>query len=205
MPRTDPISGCQVMTFPEFLQAEADREGKEPGDIMQEIVQTFDDDNEIMRKNFRDHGNALSILQMDADELCQQWKEDRDRAADQGDFFSDPLPARPVEIIAVLTAEHHQGFGGSSGGFTARVKCDDSKECYAVYGFFSDNGDRMNPPDGGSEIDYYTDPDLTPDERALLATVGNTHIHRDRWWRDYPKDVRKGLEDNGCISRAAVR
>jgi hypothetical protein len=102
MPRKDPITGCDVMTMPEFLQAEADREGTTPVAIMDEIHQSFEDDNALSRKRLTD--DALAILQKDADEIRTHWEE--------GD---EPI-IRATEILVMLDVNYHQSFRGSNGG-----------------------------------------------------------------------------------------
>ena len=74
MPRIDPITGCSVMTFPEFIHGEAEREGKEPHEIMDEIYQSIEDDNEKMRQEYRK--DALKYLQEEAKNLLECWTED---------------------------------------------------------------------------------------------------------------------------------
>jgi hypothetical protein len=175
-------------TMPEFLQAEADREGTTPVAIMDEIHQSFEDDNAKMREQITT--NALAILQKDADEIRTHWEE--------GD---EPI-IRATEILTMLDVNYHQSFRGSNGGFTARVKCDDGKERFAVYSEFYDSGTRMDPPEGGAEVRYYDDCVLSEEEREVLSKMQAAYIDNTTWWKH---SLRKSLEAKGCTSRQGNR
>lgn len=162
MPRIDPITGCSVMTFPEFICGEAEREGKEPHEIMDDIVKTIEDDNEKMRQEYRT--NALKYLQEEAKEQLYCWTEDSKHNGkvdeyNRFDFKTDqyihetrvydagPRPPQPIELIKVIEVGFKQTFKSSSSKIVAKCKADDGKEY--IYNLCRSDwaGSFYEPPD----------------------------------------------------------
>jgi hypothetical protein len=76
MPRKDPISGCMVMTMPEFLNAEAEREGqgRTGGDILQDIMTEMSEDDKRCSEGLKnDHSEIFSILLEDCKSAVDEW------------------------------------------------------------------------------------------------------------------------------------
>lgn len=203
MPRIDPVTGVPVQTFFEFIGEEAKREDKEPQEIMAEIGQIFEDDAKQMKERYQQ--DALNILLRDYEESLKNYNETKQWYADNPEYaadhtFDDTPPPKPVEIITFMEASYKSGFREGGGGFTAKVKCADGKVRYAVFFEWSDSGSRMEPPDGGAEVNYYDEPTLTDAEKTLCERINTTHIHRDNWWKEVPdRDLRKSIEDKGLI------
>lgn len=166
MPRTDPITGCQVMTMPEFLQKEAETEGKEPHEILDEIYSSIEEDNENMRKDLRK--NALGYLQEEAKNLLDCWTEDTKHNGEVSEhnyhdfktgqwitktsvFDAGPRPPQPVSLIDVVDAQHSQTFRSSKTKLVAKCKADDGKEYIYTLRRGDYSGSFYEPPD--SEVD----------------------------------------------------
>lgn len=66
MPRKDPVTGCMVMTMPEFLNAEAEREGKgrTGADILSDIYAEIDADSRREEDRMRDPKEALGQIKL---------------------------------------------------------------------------------------------------------------------------------------------
>jgi hypothetical protein len=201
MPRIDPITGCSVMTFVEFVAAEAAREGKETGDVMDDIFGPLAEDDRRIENEWRDPAKALEIIRAEAELERTAWQESKD--CDPG--YDEPEPPTPVEILAVLGARHSQGLRGSDGVFTARVRCADGSVRYAVHSDYYDGGDRMTPPDGGSETTWYEEPLVGEPERAMLRRVHETFIHREDWYKECDRDAKMKIEIQGLIGQSGAR
>lgn len=65
MPRQDPITGCSVMTMPEFLNSEAEREGKGRcgADILHDIHAELDEDSRKHAQRYKDNP-ALALTEI---------------------------------------------------------------------------------------------------------------------------------------------
>ena len=89
MPRKDPVTGCMVMTMPEFLADEAKREGKGRsggdilGDIMQEMAQA--DEEQAKRIESDPEGTWLEICELcnlssvDVVQSWEYWMDDEEK------------------------------------------------------------------------------------------------------------------------------
>jgi len=169
MPRTDPITGCSVMTFPEFIHGEAEREGKEPHEIMDEIVQSIEDDNEKMRQEYRT--NALKYIQDEAKELLHGWTEDAKHNGqvdkfNRFDFKTDqyihetrvydagPRPPQPIAVIEVVDVDFKQTFRSSGSKIVAKCAADDGKEYTYTLTRSDWSGSFYEPPDCDVELTW---------------------------------------------------
>ena len=154
MPKIDPVTGCEVMTLPEFFNAEAQYEGKgrTGAEVMEEtmtsIHDAFAEDNAHIEADYRDPAKALAILQKLAGEEVRQWfKYEHNR--DSEDLARPPYP---LEVLAVTHAEHSQTLSDSNGKFTARVRCDDGSIRNVSYEFYYYSGTRLDPPDSDESL-----------------------------------------------------
>lgn len=169
MPRIDPITGCKVMTMPEFICGEAEREGKEPHEIMQEISQAIEEDNQKVRDEYRT--NALKYIQEEAKEQLYCWTEDskHNGHVDEHTYFdfkndkwehkttvydAGPRPPQPVSLVEVIQVDFKQTFRSSNSKIVAKCKADDGKE-YTYTLCRSDwAGSFHEPPDCDVQFNY---------------------------------------------------
>ena len=164
MPRKDPVTGCSVMTLPEFLNEEGAREGKTGGEVLDDIFSAFDADSRRVEQSWRDPEVSFSLIQKcHADDLAD-WQSEREwmdglRGTDDewkknvvAEYDADPrnktAPVRPLEVLEVLQAHHHQNFNSSDGYITARVRYEDGRVRHVQWSFTHYNGSRLEPPDG---------------------------------------------------------
>ncbi len=169
MPRIDPITGCSVMTFPEFIHGEAEREGKEPHEIMDEIFGAIEDDNETMRQEMR--ANALKHLQEEAKNILDCWTDDCKHNGQVDEFNrhdfktgewiqekrvydAGPRPPQPIELIEVLDVQHSQTFRSSKAKIVAKCKADDGKEYVYTLCRGDYSGSFYEPPDSEVELTW---------------------------------------------------
>lgn len=138
MPKIDPETGCEVMTFFEFLGAEAKREGKDPADIMDEIAQATAEDNANQEEFYRQPEEALKVL--------KEWVEEDEQWED------DPDMHKPEEVLEILDVRYGGGYSGSKLFILARTRCSDGKERIAEYHYQYWSGSRMEPPDEDGEL-----------------------------------------------------
>lgn len=78
MPRIDPITGCHVMTLPEFLNEEGAREGKTGGEVLDEIFQSLEDDNRSIETEWRKPEVALETLRPMLKNAYDAWVDTKD-------------------------------------------------------------------------------------------------------------------------------
>lgn len=165
MPKIDPVTGCTVMTMAEFLNAEGEREGKTGGEVLDEIVQSLEDDNRQMEAEWRKPEVALSLL-------MPILKRDYDAWVDTERYYNehpelnekpDPEPINPegvVRVIEVLEAKSHQSFRESGGTIVARLEMKKGPAKLVRANWWHDYGTRLDPPDGDEEILEITETQL---------------------------------------------
>lgn len=175
MPRKDPITGCEVMTFFEFAAEEGKRDGKDPGDIMDEIAQATADDNAQMEEHYRNPKEALTVIKewVEGDE---EWRE-------------DPESHCPEEVLEVLKVTSRSGFSGSKLFILARARCEDGKERIVEYHYQYWAGSRMEPPDEDAELrwhnsveDYHSSVEQRKREKAERKK--RSEENRQRWLKE---------------------
>ena len=76
MPRIDPITGCEVMTFGEFLNAEGARDGKTGDEVFEDIMTEMNRANQLERERLMNPAVALEILQLAALDDLEAWRSD---------------------------------------------------------------------------------------------------------------------------------
>ena len=145
MSRKDPISGCMVMTMPEFLTAEAEREGKGRcgGDILADIFSEIDDDTKRCEDELRKPENALEAIKLALKEAEEYWEDE------YGEGTEVP---RVVEVIKILAARVSQTFSASAQRLLAEVRTNDGKLCYVEHSYSHWSGTRMDPPEEDSTL-----------------------------------------------------
>jgi len=149
MPRRDPITGCEVMTTGEFLAAEAEREGKQPHEIWDEIWQALDEDNRRMEGLLRDGEYIYSLLM---EELVPEWEDfvARGYTWEEG----DPHVVNPNRIlkVEVREASHQQNFRGSGGSVEGILFFTDGTARRFSFWWSHSSGSFYEPPDADSEF-----------------------------------------------------
>lgn len=171
MPKIDPVTGCPVLTYSEFLQAEAEREGKTAGDIHREIWDTLAEEDRKQEEEYRNPATALRILvkigqlerwhweelaKHNGEEIrCTHWNVTA-QAYEESVSVSDagPCPPIPTTVLEVLEPNHSERLRQSSGSFTARVMCDDGQERRVKYYYSYYEGSRLEPPDHEEGIEW---------------------------------------------------
>jgi len=151
MPKIDPITGCEVMTFWEFLGSEADREGKDPGDILDEINCQTDEDNRRMSEFNRKPEVALQALTEYSNMEYEEWQSCTAIDIKEG-TGPDPEPNRPEKVLEVLEADSQNSYSGSKTFILARVRCMDEVERIAEFHYQYWSGSRMEPPEEDGEL-----------------------------------------------------
>jgi len=157
VPRKDPISGCMVLTLPEFLAKEAEREGKgrNGADIMADIFAELDADSAKQAEEYRSKpALALAEILRQALEDFEAWVREQEYAACENRPFTEPRPPFPLACRAVLQAEVSQSMGGCSGKLVAECVCEDNLVRIATLTFARWGGSRIEPPDGESRLEW---------------------------------------------------
>ncbi len=139
MPRKDPVSGCQVATFGEFIVDEATKqEGIEPHELMNEMFDSMAE--AVKREEDRYQADALSILQKAVLEQQAFWQEEQEHYAKFGETVDwSPAPC-PVKLVSVEHVEYRLAIRGQSGGIVAMVECEDKKSYRFEWTWCQDNG-----------------------------------------------------------------
>lgn len=130
MPKIDPITGCSVMTLPEFIIGEAKKEGKEPHELMDEMYEEIASDQR----------NEEARLKTDFDGVLKLLLEDVDAAPEFYTF-------KPEKVIEVCDAKVSYKFRSNQTMVIARVACSDGKERFATCTASSSSGSFYEPPD----------------------------------------------------------
>lgn len=203
MPRIDPVTGCSVMTFGEFIQGEAEREGKIPAQIMEDIFGRMEEDDRRIVNEWKDPAKALEILVKECQMYRQEWTDTKKSYEDSGEEFTETAPEMPVQILEVLDAHHRQGLRSSDGGFTALCRCDDGVDRYFVYSTYYDSGSRLDPPEGGEEVCVHPVTTLSEAERELIAGPSHSFVRGPGWsereWWSLPRELTQPLQDRGIV------
>jgi hypothetical protein len=139
MPRTDPITGCQVLTTGEFFAAEAKREGK--GRQGYELMAEMMDD---MQAEF---ARASVELKDDPETILKELRAYYVPEDDSWDWPEGEEPEWvPESIVEVEEAEVDGSFKGSSWMAVVKALCSDGevRRLKVVYSQFY--GDFYEPP-----------------------------------------------------------
>jgi hypothetical protein len=139
MPKTDPITGCQVMTFGEFWASEAKQEGQ--GRCGAELMaETMDD----MQTSFEHEARRMKEDPSDILKTLRAWfiPEDDSWSWDEGD---EPKWV-PEAIVEVEDVEVDGSFKDSGWTAVVKVRCsdDETRRLKVTYSTF--HGDFYEPP-----------------------------------------------------------
>lgn len=143
MPRKDPMTGCLVMTLPEFLNAEAEREGKgrTGGDILQDIYSEMAGEDERISAEMAKPESALKTIQ-------DAIKESREYCDEE---YAESVP-EIVQVVNVIEAKYSGSFKSHSTSLKAEALSDAGK-LYYVWSWSSEYyGSMWEPPDGDGNI-----------------------------------------------------
>lgn len=89
MPKIDSVTGCSVMTLPEFLNAEGEREGKTGAEILGEIMYSMEEDDARQRAQYQDPVNALGFILPYAKMDFECWLSDKESHNENNKRFRD--------------------------------------------------------------------------------------------------------------------
>jgi hypothetical protein len=140
-----------VMTVPEFLQEEAERDNAETGgnktggDIMRDIISSMVDDDRQTEEHMKQ--DALKSLQRVCSQEIECWFRDRK-------YGVYPRPHYPVRLVELLDVKHHQRFNGSNSCLKARVVCDDLVVRVVTLEAYESYGTRLEPPDHEENVNW---------------------------------------------------
>lgn len=180
MPRKDPMTGCMVMTMPEFLADEAKREGKgrTGGDVLGDIYTQMDADNRKREDELRSPKIALQTL----NEMIGPENEFR---RDDG----QPELPKITKVLTVLSAKCSQHFSGSSTGMTAEVLAG-GKAYFALARESNWSGTMWEPPDSDGE--FWMAEFHPSSEPWVCGQCGVAHPTGERHWEhiQYTNDHR---------------
>lgn len=169
MPRTDPITGCQVMTMGEFWQSEAEHEGKgrEPFELMADFFQELADDEEHCRQQM------LQDTQGAYHNLLRYWNELREdidwdeldplgdwRTEGTVDFF---VLYKPRRVIEVVHADLKCSFKETTARVVCRVLFSGGRIKLVSHEVYSFSGDFYEPPWGEDNVKVLPD-DWEPED-----------------------------------------
>ena len=133
MPRTDSVTGCQVMTLPEFWAAEAKSEGREVWEIYEDFIEDEAAANRAYEQNLmNDVANANQMF----------------READQAD---EEASFGFKEVIAILDAMSSESGRGSGASLLVLAQCTEGKACLLL-SWSSYAGSMLDPPDYDEDL-----------------------------------------------------
>jgi hypothetical protein len=169
MPKKDPVTGVEVMTLPEFLAAEGEREGKSGAEVMEEIRADIASEESQEEERLRDPVVAFKKFWLLCKDQRSQWQYDRihDEAMRREfakakreipSYLNTPLIKPPMikKIIQVYNVTVNYGFRGSGMRMCARFLCTDGVERMFVYGTSESFATMTNPPDYDEDLSWYT-------------------------------------------------
>ena len=131
MPKIDPITGCSVLTLPEFVAQEAKKEGKEPHEFMEEFYQEIESDQRSEETRLKtDLDGALTLLLEDVGVAPEYY-----------------VTFKPEKVIEVCDAKVNYRYSSNQTMVIARVACSDGNERFATCTVSSSSGSFYGPPD----------------------------------------------------------
>jgi len=156
MPKKDPITGCQVMTLPEFLNKEAEIEGQSRCgmDILDDVFQELDKESNRVANEWKDPKVAWEIIAKAAYWEWESWiSECRWIKRHEKESFSE-RPIIPIKLIGILGTGFHQNFNSCNGQIKAVVLCDDCVVRNVVYKTYDTVGSFYDPPDNEEFLEW---------------------------------------------------
>lgn len=139
MPRTDPVSGCQVMTLGEFWKEEADQEGqgRSAGELMAEFYLDQEKEIRMEEEKLKQPAEALKFL-LSVWELASE---------------EEPAEHCPVTVKEVSIVEIRSRGRTSSTKLVAQAEGMDGKLREYVAWSSYDAGSYLDPPDGDAGLE----------------------------------------------------
>jgi len=134
-----------VMTMPEFLNAEAEREGKgrTGGDILVDIFEEIDADSRKMEDELRKPENALDLIKQALKDAEEYWEDE---------YGEGEKVPEIVEVIHIIDLHVSQNFSSSGQVFRAEVKDSKGRLCYFEHSYSHWSGTRLDPPEEDSTM-----------------------------------------------------
>jgi hypothetical protein len=133
------------MTMPEFLNDQAEREGKgrTGGDILSDIFSDMDADSRRVEAELRKPEVALERFKQAIKDAAEYWDDE----------FQNPLPVLVI-VAKVRDAKVAQSFRSSSETLSAEVIDDLTRALFVEYTTAHWSGTRMEPPEDDSEFNF---------------------------------------------------
>lgn len=172
MPRKDPYTGCMVMTMPEFLAAEAEREGKgrDGGDILADIFAEIDADSRREENRMRKPAEALAIIKREAQEAADYWNDDEG---------AEPIPEFE-KVEHVIEAQVSQNFRSSGEMLRAEVVAN-GKLYYVFVSHAHYAGTYIDPPEDDGEF-YFGEFRRMSESPWKCCQCGRVREQGERHW-----------------------
>ena len=130
MPYNHSVLGVPCMTYSEFWAAEAEREGADVADVMEDYYSSIAQEEQDSANRLIQ--NPKEILEM----LVQYYQLD-----------PDIIEFLPVEVLEVRDAVVRISIRSNSTTFTCKVNCNDNKVRWLKYSETHYSGSYMDPPD----------------------------------------------------------
>jgi hypothetical protein len=154
------------MTLEEFLNAEAQKVGKTPGEVLDEIFTQMDEFSREQAEAYRDPAMALDLIRAAAELERAEWEQWRDyierlrselevendewKRAEVVKFDNNPdheCPPLPVSVLEVLDSYCYQNFNGLKSYIVARIRCSDGSDRLVKWTCEQSNGSLQQPPE----------------------------------------------------------
>ena len=190
MPKKDPITGCMVMTMPEFLNAEAEREGKGRcgGEILADIFTELDNDSKRIEDELRKPENALEAIKQALKEAEEYWEDEYGEGAKVPEI---------VEVVHVIEVQVGQSMRSSGQVLKAEVKTADGRLCYVSHHYSHWSGTMMDPPEEDSTL-YFGEFRPRSEHPWKCVQCGNERPTGERHWESFQQIDNKKNEIHTC-------
>jgi hypothetical protein len=167
MPKIDPITGCSVMTMPEFWNGEAASEGqgRTGGEVAADFYEEMVAEEQESRVRYFDHANLVSVVNTANEEQQKYVMEEHARIRARNPAYAAPRVGEdyyPWRVTAVLDLhedrDFSEGMRGTSIAFKCKFRCDDGVDRWLSYYEESCGGSFYEPPSHECGVDIVTDP-----------------------------------------------
>ena len=137
MPRKDPITGCMVMTLPEFAKAEGYNSA---GEMLEEVWDEMDADCKKWERHLMEHPEEVM-------EMFQKYYKDFN-----DDTYKKDIPKKHIQTLYVSSS---QGFRKEGHTVVAAFKCRDGKIKIQMLQHSYWSGTRMEPPEEDEWVEIF--------------------------------------------------
>lgn len=137
MPYKDPITGCQVLSMTDFVAQQAEHEGIEPYQVMDDVYQSMANDEQNEQERLKIPENAAELLIPAVQEIYNEWVQ----------FPDNDEPPRIVRVIAVTNTKVKYSFSSYKIELTAIALATNNKTYTYKYEESHYHGTRLDPPE----------------------------------------------------------